>query len=97
MRVCMPPTPCTALHCTSAAAFQAASHVQFMIARTRMLANLIGFLPATPERAAERAMLTAALVQQLGELRTEYSAMLYGGTLLTAVRSLQGSAEGVFL
>jgi hypothetical protein len=57
---------------------QSAAHVQFNIARTRMLANMIGFLfdgTASPERTE----LVDALNQELTAVRTEYFAMLYGG------------------
>lgn len=67
---------------------QAAAHVQFFIARTRMLANLIGFLPdmvTTPERTE----LVSSLQDELEALRSEYFAMLYGGRLKVAVS--QGS------
>jgi hypothetical protein len=57
-----------------------------MIARTRMLANMIGFLPDTPASAAERAGLNAALSAQLTDLRSEYFTMLYGGYLRISVR-----------
>jgi hypothetical protein len=57
---------------------QSAAHVQFNIARTRMLANLIGFLfdgTASPERTE----LVSALNQELNAIRNEYFSMLYGG------------------
>jgi hypothetical protein len=65
---------------------QAASQVQFLVARVRMVANLLSFLPAVPENAAQHRQLNTDLEQLLAELSSEYSAMLYGGTLLNAVR-----------
>lgn len=63
---------------------QAAAHVQFNIARTRMLANQIGFLfdgYASPERTD----LLTSLNTELKDLRSEYFSMLYGGPLKIAV------------
>jgi hypothetical protein len=69
--------------CLSSSA-QAAAHVQFNIARTRMLANQIGFLfdgYASPERSD----LLALLRTELNDLQSEYFSMLYGGPLKIAV------------
>lgn len=68
----------------AAARFQAASHVQFNIARVRMLANIIAFLPER-NTTLERTELLGLLDAELADLRSEYFAMLYGGQLKISV------------
>lgn len=59
--------------------------MQFNIARTRMLANMVGFLP-DPEATPERLELLHLLSEELADLKAEYFTMLYGGPLRVAVR-----------
>lgn len=66
---------------------QAAGKVQYLIARTRMLANMIGFLPGTTDT-PDRLELKDLLRSDLHTLRSTYFSLLYGGTLVSLVSAL---------
>lgn len=66
---------------------QSAAHVQFNIARTRMLANMIGFLD-DKFNSTERTELVNALKEELAYMRSEYFSMLYGGPVRTVLEDV---------
>eukprot|EP00879_Flechtneria_rotunda_P022137 GHRR01023358.1.p1 GENE.GHRR01023358.1~~GHRR01023358.1.p1 ORF type:complete len:763 (+),score=195.35 GHRR01023358.1:255-2291(+) len=74
---------------------QASAHVQYLFARVRVLANLIGFLP--PMASPERQELNALLRNDLTVLKEGYFALLYGGVFVTKTDEPDPTANaGVF-
>lgn len=65
---------------------QSAAHVQFNIARTRMLANMIGF--SDDYNSPEHTELVNALKEELAYMRSEYFSMLYGGPVRTVLEDV---------
>jgi hypothetical protein len=59
--------------------------VQFLVARTRVLANFLGFLTEDPSADVERDALRAMLLTDLGDLKYQYYTLLYGGVVPTLV------------
>jgi hypothetical protein len=62
---------------------QVSAHVQFDIARVRMLSNMLGFL-FDGQSSPERIELLRLVDEELEGLRSQYFTMLYGGTMVTS-------------
>jgi hypothetical protein len=70
---------------SSFSVLQTAAHVQFLMARTRVLANFLGFLTEDPSADAERDELKKMLRHDLADLKYQYYTLLYGGVVPSLV------------
>jgi hypothetical protein len=59
--------------------------VQFLLARTRVLANFLGFLSPDASVDAQRDDLKAMLSSDLVDLKYQYYTLLYGGLVPSLV------------
>lgn len=72
---------------------QAAAHVQYRIARTRVLANFLGFMSSS-QGDAERAPMKDMLRKDIDALKLEYFTLMYGGPVPTTVSDHCAAAAG---
>ncbi|KAF6262350.1 hypothetical protein COO60DRAFT_649798 [Scenedesmus sp. NREL 46B-D3] len=66
---------------------QTAAHVQFLVARTRVLANFLGFLSEDPAAELPREQLKGMLATELANLKYQYYTLLYGGVVPSLLKN----------